>query len=104
MLSTCWFYKQSHDYVILMLPCIAVFTMERPPLRQYLNLFIINGQLLSQGIPMAAGRLFGIEKANSYPWGKLLESLLILATLPAILAAAREHKAKLQQEAIHDLR
>ena len=104
VLSTCWFYKQSHDYVILMLPCIAVFTMDRPPLRQYLNLFIINGQLLSQGIPMAAGRLFGIEKANSYPWGKLLESLLILATLPAILAAAREHKAKLQQEAIHDLR
>lgn len=50
------------------------------------------------------GRLFGIEKANSYPWGKLLESLLILATLPAVLAAAREHKTKLQQEALHDLR
>ena len=49
-------------------------------------------------------RLFGIEKANSYPWGKLLESLLILATLPAVLAAARERKTKLQQEALHDLR
>lgn len=53
---------------------------------------------------MVAGRLFGIEKANSYPWGKLLESLLILATLPAVLAAARERKTKLQQEALHDLR
>lgn len=104
VLSTCWFYKQSHDYVILMLACMAVFTLDRVPPWQYLNLFIINGQLLSQGIPMAAGRLFGIEKANSYPWGKLLESLLILSVIPAILAAARERKTKQNREAVHDLR
>ena len=50
------------------------------------------------------GRLFGIEKANSYPWGKLLESLLILSLLPHILAAARRHKIILAEETAHDLR
>lgn len=104
VLSTCWFYKQSHDYVILMLACVVIFTLDRVPLRAYLSMFIINGQLLSQGIPMLAGRLLGMEKARSYPWGKLLESLLILSLLPHILAAARRHKIILAEETAHDLR
>ena len=48
------------------------------------------------------GRLFGIEKANSYPWGELLESVLSLATLPAVLAAARERKTAFENApAVH---
>lgn len=99
VISTCWFYKQSHDYVILSLACIAIFCcLRRVPVHLYACMFIVNGQLLSQGIPMAAGRLWGMDKAQSYPWGKLLESLLILYLIPYILQAARDHKQQQREE------
>lgn len=99
VISTCWFYKQSHDYVILSLACIVIFCcLRRVPLPLYAAMFIINGQLLSQGIPMLAGRLWGMDKAQSYPWGKLLESLLILSLIPFILRAARDHQQLRREE------
>lgn len=105
VISTCWFYKQSHDYVILSLACIAIFCcLRRVPAHLYLGMFIINGQLLSQGIPMLAGRLWGIDRAQSYPWGKLLESLLILSLLPYIVQAARDHQQYLREEPAYGVR
>ncbi len=96
VVSVMWFYKQSHDYIILALPAIAIFCLPHMSLPHGQNPYFAGGCHCLCGTRSLHPAVRPAEDVVS-PWAKLLETVAIMATLYYVFQSAKRHAAALQQ-------
>ena len=97
VVSVMWFYKQSHDYIILALPAIAIFCLPHISLPAWGSILILLVDVIAFAVPKVCTLLCGLPKDVVSPWAKLLETVAIMATLYYVFQSAKRHAAALQQ-------
>ena len=97
VVSVMWFYKQSHDYIILALPAIAIFCLPHISLPAWGSILILLVDVIAFAVPKVCTLLCGLPKDVVSPWAKLLETVAIMATLYYVFQSAMRHAAALQQ-------
>ena len=97
VVSVMWFYKQSHDYIILALPAIAIFCLPHISLPAWGSILILLVDVIAFAVPKVCTLLCGLPKDVASPWAKLLETVAIMATLYYVFQSAKRHAAALQQ-------
>lgn len=97
IVSVMWFYKQSHDYIILALPAIAIFCLPHITLPAWGSILILLVDVIAFAVPKAFSLLCGLPKDVVSPWAKLAETLAIMATLYYVFRSAQNYAQTLQQ-------
>ena len=97
VVSVMWFYKQSHDYIILALPAIAIFCLPHISLPAWGSILILLVDVIAFAVPKVCTLLCGLPKDVVSPWAKLLETVAIMATLYYVFQSAKRHAVALQQ-------
>ena len=89
VVSVLWFYKQNHDYIILLLPAVAIFCRRalRPVDLAAMTICLIN--VISYGLPWLFV-LLGGRRGAAMPWGRLVEAIALVAALHRVMAALCE--------------
>ena len=89
VVSVLWFYKQNHDYIILLLPAVAIFCRRalRPMDLAAMTICLIN--VISYGLPWLFV-LLGGRRGAAMPWGRLVEAIALVAALHRVMAALCE--------------
>lgn len=86
VVSVLWFYKQNHDYIILLLPAAAIFC--RPALRAVdlaaITICLVN--VISYGLPWLFVLAGGLRAAAA-PWARLIEAVALIASLRCVFDA-----------------
>ena len=95
VVSVMWFYKQSHDYIILALPAIAIFCLPHISLPAWGSILILLVDVIALRYQVAPA-VRPAERCG-FALAKLLETVAIMATLYYVFQSAKRHAAALQQ-------
>lgn len=89
VVSVLWFYKQNHDYIILLLPAVAIFCRRalRPADLAAMTICLIN--VISYALPWLFAALGG-RRADAAPWARLIEAVALVAALGRVFDAEQE--------------